>query len=83
MWFWALTEDHWVESKFEKLEETQKDLQGRTVLCEFRLWLHPWGVTPENEEVSATNPQARESWDQAVARVITPVAAWEQERWDI
>ncbi|KAK8122174.1 hypothetical protein PG984_010844 [Apiospora sp. TS-2023a] len=83
VWFSVLTEDHWVESKFGKLEETQEDLQGRTIFCELRHWPHSLGVTPEDEEASATDPQARESWDQAVAQVMPPVTAWEQERWDI
>ncbi|KAK8086179.1 hypothetical protein PG994_001153 [Apiospora phragmitis] len=87
VWFWVLTEDHWVESKFGKLEKTHEDLQedpqGRTIICEFRLWPHSWGVTPEHEEASATDSQARESWGQAVAQVMPPVTAWEQERWDI
>lgn len=26
VWFWVLMEDHWVESKFGKLEEPQEDL---------------------------------------------------------
>lgn len=83
VWFWVLTEDHWVEKKFGKPEQTQEDTQGRTILCEFRLWPRSCDVTPEHEEASATDPQARESWDQAVAKVMPPVTAWEQERWDI
>lgn len=38
VWFWTLVEDGWVESKFGKLEQTQEDIQGRTVICEFHLW---------------------------------------------
>ena len=83
-WFWALAEDGWVESKFGKLEPSQGDTQqGRTVICEFHLWSRESGVAPEYEEASATDPQAKESWNEAVAQVIPPVTAWVQERWDI
>ena len=82
-WFWALAEDGWVKSKFGKLEQTQEDIQGRTIICEFHLWPRKWGATPEHEEASATDPQARESWNEAVAKVMPPVTAWVQERWDI
>jgi hypothetical protein len=82
-WFWALAEDGWVESKFGNSERTQEDMQGRSVLCEFHLWPRRYGVTPEHEEASAADPQARESWKEAVAKVMPPVTAWVQERWDI
>jgi hypothetical protein len=84
-WFWALAEDGWVESKFGNSEQTQDDIdmQGRSVLCEFHLWPQKYGATPEQEEASAADPQARESWKEAVARVMPPVTAWVQERWDI
>lgn len=82
-WFWTLAEDGWVESKFGKLEQAQEDTQCRTVICEFHLWSGEWGPTPEHEEASATDPQARESWNEAVAKVMPPVTAWVQERWDI
>ncbi|KAI1370243.1 hypothetical protein F4677DRAFT_438900 [Hypoxylon crocopeplum] len=83
VWFWVLAEDDWVEEKFGKLEQTQEDVQGRTILCQFRLWPRPGYVRPAHEDATATDPQVRESWDQAVAKVMPPVAAWEQERWDI
>ncbi|KAK7985179.1 hypothetical protein PG988_002801 [Apiospora saccharicola] len=76
VWFSVLTEDYWVESKFGKLEESQEALQGRTIFCELRLWPLKMGVTPEDEEASATDPQAKESWDQAVAQVMPP---WDPE----
>jgi hypothetical protein len=86
-WFWALSEDSWVESKFGKLEHTQDSedtsTQGRTVICEFHLWPPKYGATPEHEEASAADPQARESWNEAAARVMPPVSTWVQERWDI
>ena len=84
-WFWVLAEDGWVERKFGKLETAaQGDTEhGRTVICEFHLWPREWGATPEHEEASATDPQARESWNEAVAKVMPPVTAWVQERWDI
>lgn len=39
MWFWVLAEDHWVEERFGKLEQTQEDPQdqGRTIFCHFHL----------------------------------------------
>ncbi|KAK3306282.1 uncharacterized protein B0T15DRAFT_551952 [Chaetomium strumarium] len=79
-WFWVLAEDGWVESKFGKKSEPDQD---RTVICEFHRWPREWGVTPEHEEASAADPQARESWNEAVAKVMPPVTAWVQERWDI
>jgi hypothetical protein len=89
-WFWALEEDGWVDRKFGKLEEQTQDQdqdpedgRGRTVIYEFHLWPSKWGATPEHEEASAADPQARESWKEAVAKVMPPVTAWVQERWDI
>ncbi|GAW12856.1 hypothetical protein ANO14919_022270 [Xylariales sp. No.14919] len=84
VWFWVRTEDHWVEKTLGKLENNnQDDENGRTVICEFRLWPRSYNVTPEHEESSAKDPLARESWAQALANVMPPVTAWEQERWDI
>lgn len=83
VWFWVLAEDHWVEKKFEKLEQTQDDDQGRTIFCHFHLGPPKFGATPEHEEASAADPHARESWTQAIAQVMPPATAWEQERWDI
>ncbi|KAI6089592.1 hypothetical protein F4821DRAFT_231379 [Hypoxylon rubiginosum] len=87
MWFWVLAEDDWVEEKFGKLEQTQEDaqedVQGRTILCQFRLWPGLDKSTPTHEDVLATNPEVRESWNQAMAEVMPPVTAWAQERWDI
>ncbi|KAK4153828.1 hypothetical protein C8A00DRAFT_33440 [Chaetomidium leptoderma] len=83
VWFWVLAEDHWVEDKFGKLGQTQEDNQGRTLFCHFHLWPRRFGATPEHEEASAADPQARESWNQAIAQVMPPATAWEQERWDI
>jgi hypothetical protein len=84
-WFWALAEDGWVESKFGRSEHAQdsEGTQGRTVICEFHLWPPKYGATREHEEASAADPQARESWSEAVAKVTPPVTAWVQERWDI
>lgn len=33
VWLWVFSEDGWVEKKFRKLEQTQNDDQGRTVIC--------------------------------------------------
>jgi hypothetical protein len=41
------------------------------------------GVRPEREEAAARCLLARDSWARAVARPILPVAAWEQEHWNI
>lgn len=76
-WFWTLAEDGWVERKFGNLEQTQE------VICKFHLWSPKWGASPELEEASVTDPQARESWKEEVAKVMPPVMAWVQERWDI
>jgi len=77
-WFWTLEEDQWVQSEFG--EETA---EGRTVICEFHLWPRKYGATPEHEEAAAADPEARESWNKAVAKIMPPVTAWVQERWNI
>ncbi|KAL0938246.1 uncharacterized protein CTRU02_207977 [Colletotrichum truncatum] len=82
-WFWVLEEDDWVESKFGQLDQTNENSQSRTIFCQFYIWPRRLGVTPEHEEASAADPQARESWDQAIAQIMPPATAWEQERWDI
>ncbi|KAI0380269.1 hypothetical protein F5Y04DRAFT_257813 [Hypomontagnella monticulosa] len=72
----------WVDSDLYQLG-------NRAVFCEFRRWIKDTGdaafngATPEREEVVSKSPETRESWAQAVAEVMPPVAAWEQERWDI
>lgn len=81
VWLWVLSEDGWVEKKFGKLEQTQNDDQGRTVICQFHLWPRQYGATPEKEEVSATDPESRESWTRAIAQVMPPATS--SERWDI
>lgn len=83
VWLWVLSEDGWVEKKFGKLEQTQDDDQGRTIICHFHLWPRKWGATPEKEEASAADPQSRESWNRTIAQVMPPVTSWVQERWDI
>jgi hypothetical protein len=92
VWFFVLAEDHWVDEKFGKLEQTQQDNQGgRTIFCHFHLWRRPgkfdrvrgYEEASAVEETSAADPQARESWKQAKAQVMPPAAACEQERWDI
>ncbi|KAI9369627.1 hypothetical protein BJX61DRAFT_545400 [Aspergillus egyptiacus] len=83
VWFRVLAEDHWVEEKFGKLELTQEDDQGQTSFCHFFVWPLRLGATQENEEASATDPQARESWNQHIVLAMPPATAWEQERWDI
>lgn len=83
VWFLVLAEDHLMEERFGKLDQAQQDSQGRTILCQFFLWPRKNGATPEREEASAADPLARESWSEAIARVMPPATAWEQERWDI
>ncbi|KAK6068005.1 hypothetical protein SCUP234_11339 [Seiridium cupressi] len=51
-----------------------------TIECEFRHWDGYGGTTQEREETSARSPEARESWTQAVAKVVPSVTALEQER---
>jgi len=89
-WFVVLDEDRWVGEKFGKLEPYgmpgedygSDHEQGRTLFCRFHLWSR-MGATLEHEAASAADPQARESWDRANARVMPPATAWQQERWDI
>jgi hypothetical protein len=35
VWLWVLSEGSWVEKKFGRLEQTQDDDQGRTIICHF------------------------------------------------
>ncbi|KAH8585527.1 hypothetical protein B0O99DRAFT_154077 [Bisporella sp. PMI_857] len=83
VWFWVLAEDHWVEKKFGKLEQTQEENQGRTIFSHFQIWAPKYSATSEQEEALAADPRARESWNQAIAQVMPPATAWERERWDI
>ncbi|KAI1169594.1 hypothetical protein F4777DRAFT_584757 [Nemania sp. FL0916] len=83
VWFLVLSEDRWVERKFGELGQVQEDDEGRTIFCYFQLWLRGTSAAPEHEEALASDPQSRESWAQAIAQVMPPAAAWEQERWDI
>jgi hypothetical protein len=85
VYFWLLNEDSWVEEKFGTLEQDRQHGEGRTIICEFRLWPsvgHSGDPAPE-QEGSAANPEARDAWKQAVSKASPPVTAWEQERWDI
>lgn len=41
------------------------------------------GASAEREQASASNPEAKESWANALTRAMPPFEAWEQERWDI
>ena len=84
VWFSVFEEDRWAEAKFGKLEQAQDNTnRGRAIFCHFYLWSPRYGATPEHEAASAVDPQARESWNQAIARVMPPATAWVQERWDI
>ncbi|KAI3317159.1 hypothetical protein HD806DRAFT_515834 [Xylariaceae sp. AK1471] len=84
VWFLVTGEDGWVRDNFVSVEggKAQQE-QGRTILCEFRLWPSWMDVTLELEEALAKDPQAKASWEEAAAKVMPPVTAWEQERWDI
>ncbi|KAI0181023.1 hypothetical protein GGR52DRAFT_567271 [Hypoxylon sp. FL1284] len=55
---------------------------GPFIFCEFRRWDGYGGATPEREEAAANSPLAKESWARTVAKLMPPVTAWEQERWD-
>ncbi|ETS73387.1 hypothetical protein PFICI_14992 [Pestalotiopsis fici W106-1] len=82
LWFWVVSEDQWIEKAFGKLENPQgEESQGRTIICEFHVWPIQ-GADLEQENALATDPQTRESWSESVARVMPPVTAWQQERWD-
>ncbi|KAL5335479.1 hypothetical protein BJX70DRAFT_401574 [Aspergillus crustosus] len=87
VWFWLLAEDHHMEEVFGKTTDNDdasyQGEEGRTIFCHFWLWASRYGATPEHEEASAADPQARESWEQAIAKVMPPATDWVQERWDI
>ncbi|KAH6856898.1 hypothetical protein B0I37DRAFT_318739 [Chaetomium sp. MPI-CAGE-AT-0009] len=92
VWYWALAEDRWVEDKFGKPEQQQQageDNQSRTLFCHFFLWSPKFGPPEEYEKAaqgeaaSAADPQARESWNQVIAKVMPPATAWVQERWNM
>jgi hypothetical protein len=83
VWFWVLMEDHSVEDKFGKLEQTQiqtqEENQGRTIFCHLCVWKNTTAI-PGDEEALAADPQP---WKEMLAEVVPPVTAWQQERWDI
>ncbi|KAJ4303951.1 hypothetical protein N0V88_001552 [Collariella sp. IMI 366227] len=81
-WFRALAEDRWSEEKSRKLEQQMPgdDGEGRSIFCHFWLLRGEVGLTPEHEMGSAADPQTRESWNQAVAKVMPPATALVQER---
>ncbi|KAK3900068.1 hypothetical protein C8A05DRAFT_46018 [Staphylotrichum tortipilum] len=89
-WFLVLEEDGWVGEKFGRLERCGLEGdghdsdhgRGRTLFCHFLLWSN-LGASPEHEAAAAEDPRARESWDEAIAEVMPPATAWQQERWDI
>lgn len=89
VWYWLVAEDRWVWEKFGKPEQKMHQGPGRTILCHFFLWSPHHGgpeeheAAAENEKVVAADPQARESWIQAIARVMPPATAWVQERWNM
>ncbi|KAK0735981.1 hypothetical protein B0T21DRAFT_348106 [Apiosordaria backusii] len=82
-WFWTIEEDKWARSKFGELEKTGENIQHRTIICDFHLWPRKFGATPKHEEAAAADPEAKQSWNDAVSKVMPPVTAWVQERWDI
>ena len=79
-----------MEEKFGKPEhQVQQGNEGRTIFCHFFIW-SPYHATPEEhekaaegEKASAADPQTRESWNRAIAKVMPPATAWAQERWNL
>ncbi|KAI1470385.1 uncharacterized protein F4812DRAFT_417327, partial [Daldinia caldariorum] len=66
-----------------KKKKKKKKKSDQAFLCEFRRWNGYHGATPELEEFLAKSPRARQSWAETVAKVMPPVTAWDQERWDV
>lgn len=56
---------------------------AREALCYLFFRWNGYHGTPEREEAAAQDAKARKSWADAVAKVMPPVVAWEQERWHI
>lgn len=83
VWMWAVAEDYYMQEKFRKPEPAQLVNQDRTIFYHFFLWPRKFNAAPEREEASAADPQAKESWVKAVSKVMPPVTAWTQERWEI
>ncbi|EJP64330.1 hypothetical protein CRV24_004617 [Beauveria bassiana] len=85
IWLWVLEEDSWVEEKFGTLKQSQpgEDDPSRAILCHIFLWSRGYAEPHKEEEASAADPQARESWERRAALVMPPATAWVQERWDI
>ena len=73
VWFWVLTEDHWIENKFGKLVQTQtyEENHGRTIFCHFSVWRCA-EAQPGDEEALAADPHG---WESELAEVIPPVTA--------
>ncbi|KAI1807188.1 hypothetical protein F4811DRAFT_550143 [Daldinia bambusicola] len=82
-WAWIDSDISQHQEEGEEEVEAGKKKSGQALLCEFRRWNGCHGATPELEEALAKSPQARESWAETIAKVMPPVMAWDQERWDI
>ncbi|KAM3499980.1 hypothetical protein MY10362_006806 [Beauveria mimosiformis] len=68
IWLWVLEEDSWVEEKFGTLPQPQPE---------------GYAEPHKEEQASAADPQARESWERRAALVMPPATACVQERWDM
>ena len=99
VWFWVLMDDHWIEKKFGKLEQTQTQTQTQRQLqteteTETETQEENYGRTIfchfsvwRNAGAQPGDEEAiaadPHAWDRELAEVMPPVTAWERERWDI
>jgi hypothetical protein len=85
-WASVITEDagsSQYNSQPQPQATTAESTGVRVVWCDIRRWIDYSGIRPEREEAAARCLLARNSWAPTIAKLMVPVAAWEQEHWGI
>lgn len=99
IWLCVLEEDGWVTEKFgapssqqlvqpklqqqEDQQQAQRIETGRAIFCHIFRWTECYDEPHEIEAMATEDAKAKETWEQAAARLMPPATAWVQERWDI
>ncbi|XWW97886.1 hypothetical protein V2A60_005882 [Cordyceps javanica] len=99
IWLCVLEEDGCVTEKFgapssqqqaqpklqqqEEQQQPQRSETGRAIFCHIFRWTECYDEPHEVEAIAAEDAEAKETWEQAAARLMPPATAWVQERWDI
>ncbi|KAJ2965770.1 hypothetical protein NQ176_g10458 [Zarea fungicola] len=67
----------------EEQQQAQRSETGRAIFCHVFNWNECFDGSNEVEALAAEDAEAKETWEQAAARIMPPATAWVQERWDI